>query len=144
MIPEITCMRAPLCLILATTWTVVYQAPLSMGFSRQEYWSGLHFLLQGIFLTQGSNLHLLHWQEDSLMSYLGSWVWIWPIKFPKKTFFKKWLTLGQEGGTGTGWGLWLFIDQFSCSVMSNCATPWTVANQIPLSMEFSRQEYWNG
>ena len=34
------------------------QAPLSMGFSRQEYWSGLHFLLQGIFPTQGSNLCL--------------------------------------------------------------------------------------
>ena len=27
---------------------------------------GCHFLLQGIFLTQGLNLHLLHWQEDSL------------------------------------------------------------------------------
>ena len=25
----------------ATPWTVVHQAPLSMGFSRQEYWSGL-------------------------------------------------------------------------------------------------------
>ena len=27
--------------LLATLWTVVHQAPLSMGFSRQEYWSGL-------------------------------------------------------------------------------------------------------
>ena len=27
----------------ATPWTVAYQAPLSMGFSRQEYWSGLPF-----------------------------------------------------------------------------------------------------
>ena len=38
--------------------------PLSMGFSRQEYWSGLLFLLQGIFLTRSSNphpLYLLHW-----------------------------------------------------------------------------------
>ena len=36
---------------------------------------GCHFLLQGIFLTQGSNLHLLHWQVDSLLlSHLGSWV----------------------------------------------------------------------
>ena len=26
---------------LATSWTAAYQAPLSMGFSRQEYWSGL-------------------------------------------------------------------------------------------------------
>ena len=31
------------------------------GFSRQEYWSGC--LLQGIFLTQGSNLHLLHCRQ---------------------------------------------------------------------------------
>ena len=29
------------CLTLATLWTVAYQAPLPMGFSRQEYWSGL-------------------------------------------------------------------------------------------------------
>ena len=27
----------------ATTWTVAYQAPQSMGFSRQQYWSGLPF-----------------------------------------------------------------------------------------------------
>ena len=37
---------------------------------------GCHFLLQGIFLTQGSNprlLHVLHWQEDSLpLCHLGS------------------------------------------------------------------------
>ena len=29
--------------LFATTWTVAYQAPLSMGFSRQEYWSGVPF-----------------------------------------------------------------------------------------------------
>ena len=28
-------------LLLATPWTAAYQAPLSMGFSRQEYWSGV-------------------------------------------------------------------------------------------------------
>ena len=27
--------------LFATPWTAAYQAPLSMGFSRQEYWSGL-------------------------------------------------------------------------------------------------------
>ena len=32
----------------------------------------------------------------------------------------------------------------SCSVVSNSATPWTVAPQAPLSMGFSRQEYWSG
>ena len=106
--------------LLVTPWTSAYQAPPSMGFSRQEYWSavgivynqqlfshlhipvcicvlshvwlcepmdcshqaplsiecprqntgvGSHFLLQGIFPTQGSHpslLRLLHWQADSL------------------------------------------------------------------------------
>ena len=34
---------------------------------------GCHVLLQGIFLTQGSNLSLLHWQVDSLpLSHQGS------------------------------------------------------------------------
>ena len=42
--------------LLETPWTVALQASLSMGFPRQECWSGLHFLLQGIFLTQGWNL----------------------------------------------------------------------------------------
>ena len=37
-----------------------------MGFARQYYWVGCHFPLQGIFLTQGSNPHLLYWQVDSL------------------------------------------------------------------------------
>ena len=46
--------------LFAALCTVDHQAPLSMGFSRQEYWSGYcHFLLQGIFLTQGSNLCLI-------------------------------------------------------------------------------------
>ena len=31
-----------------------------------------------------------------------------------------------------------------CSVASDSATPWTIARQAPLSMKFSRQEYWNG
>ena len=29
------------CLTLCNPWTIAHQAPLSMGFSRQEYWSGL-------------------------------------------------------------------------------------------------------
>ena len=55
--------------LFATPWTVVRQAPLSMGFSRQEYWSDSRALLWGIFLTQGSNLCLLclrHWWTGSL------------------------------------------------------------------------------
>ena len=51
-------------------WTVALKAPLCVGFSRQEHWSGCHFLLQGIFLTQGLSpclLCLLHWPADFLL-----------------------------------------------------------------------------
>ena len=51
------------CPTLCDPCMVAYQAPLSMGFSRQEYWSGLLFLLQGIFLTQGSNPGLPHCRQ---------------------------------------------------------------------------------
>ena len=37
-VKSLSCVR-----LFATPWTVTYQAPLSMGFSRQEYWSGLPF-----------------------------------------------------------------------------------------------------
>ena len=46
-------------LTLATLWTVAGQAPLSMGFPRQEHWGGLPLPPLGIFPTQGLNLHLL-------------------------------------------------------------------------------------
>ena len=42
----------------ATPWTVALQAPLSMGFSRQEYWGGLPCPSMGNLPTQESNPHL--------------------------------------------------------------------------------------
>ena len=48
-----------------TPWTVACQVPLSRGFFRQEYWSGLPGPPPVIFPTQGLNPHLLgllHWQ----------------------------------------------------------------------------------
>ena len=45
--------------LYVTRRTVTQQAPLPLGFCRQEYWVGCHALLQGIFPTQGSNPHLL-------------------------------------------------------------------------------------
>ena len=35
-------------------------------------------------------------------------------------------------------------ESVSLSVVSDSETPWTVAHQAPLSMEFSRQKYWSG
>ena len=69
------CLHAQSCPTLATPWTGDWQAPLSMGFPRQEYWSGFPFPSPVDLLIQGSNLHLLHllhWQADSLpLSHLG-------------------------------------------------------------------------
>ena len=45
--------------LFVTPWAEVPQAPLSMGFSRQEYWSGLVFPPPGDFPNPGSNLSLL-------------------------------------------------------------------------------------
>ena len=62
--------------LFVTPWTVAHQAPLSMGFSKQDTGGGCHGLLQGIFPTQGPNLGLLHLlpcQAESLpLCHLGS------------------------------------------------------------------------
>ena len=54
----------------ATPWSVACQAPLSMEFSQQQYWSRLPFLFPGEVPNQGIEppliMHLLHWQRDSL------------------------------------------------------------------------------
>ena len=55
-------------------WTVAHQAPSTRGiFQAKNTRVGCHFLLQRIFPTQGSNLHLLRWQAGSLpLSHQGS------------------------------------------------------------------------
>ena len=62
--------------LFATLWTVSCQASLSVGFSRPEYWSGCHALLQGIFPDPGIELEspvAPALQADSLpLSHRGS------------------------------------------------------------------------
>ena len=41
------------CPLFVTPWTVAYQAPPSVGFSRQEYWSGLPFPSLGDLVNPG-------------------------------------------------------------------------------------------
>ena len=108
------CSIAQLCLTLWTPWIVAHQAPLSMGFSTQEYCGvGSHFLFQTIFLTQGSNprlLHLLPWQADSLSLYhLGNLVHIY---------------------------VYQSVQLLSCVQLF--ATPWTAAHQASLSITNSQ------
>ena len=57
-----------LCLTLAAPWTVACQPPLSMGFYRQEYWSGLTFPSPGNLPDPGIKPGSPALQADSLSS----------------------------------------------------------------------------
>ena len=50
-----------------TPWSVAYQAPLSIGFSRQEYWSGLPFSSSGDLPDSGIEPTSPALQADSLL-----------------------------------------------------------------------------
>ena len=90
------------CPTLATPWTVAHQVPLSMGFSRQEYWSGLPFPTPGdlpepthwthisyiagrLFMTQPSgkshcsSISLVKSALNTLISvwFVDLWHWWW-------------------------------------------------------------------
>ena len=102
--------------LFVTPWTVAHQAPLSMGFSRQEYWSGLPFLSPGDLPNPGIKPRSPALQVYTLTSEP-------PGKLFKHVQFSSVQSLSH---------VWLF------------ANPWTVAHQVPLSMGFSKQEYWSG
>ena len=52
--------------LFATPWTVAYHAPPSVGFSRQEYWSGLPLPSSGDLPNPGTELGSLALQADAL------------------------------------------------------------------------------
>ena len=54
--------------LFATLWTVAHQAPLSMGFFRQEYWSGLSFPSPGDLPNPGIEPRSPALQADALIS----------------------------------------------------------------------------
>ena len=68
------------CLILATPWIVAHQAPLSMGFPWQEYWSGLPFPSPRGLPDPGIEPRSLHCRQIPYrLSYEGN-----PEIFPKQ------------------------------------------------------------
>ena len=71
--------------LLVTPQIIAHQAPLSMGFSQQEYWNGLPFPLLGDILKPGIELDSPALQADSLLlSHWGS-----PNKYiPINNYFK--------------------------------------------------------
>ena len=70
--------------VTPTPWTVAHQAPLFMGFSRQEYWSGVPLPSLGKFPIQGLNLRLPHCRQTlNHLSHTGNlddmderWTWM--------------------------------------------------------------------
>ena len=63
MLSRVSCIR-----LFAILWIVARQAPLSIGFSRQEYWSGLPCPSPGDITDPGTCLlHFLHWQAGCLL-----------------------------------------------------------------------------
>ena len=84
--------------LFATLWTVAHKAPLTMGFPRQECWSGLPLPPLGIFPTQGLNLHLLHCRW-----ILYHWA-TWEALCLGRTFTKEPVTVCSKHTAGVlGW-----------------------------------------
>ena len=90
--------------LFAMLWTVVHQAALSMASPGKNTVVCCHFLLQGIFLTQGSNLCLLcllHWQVGSLPLEPPGDTWVKRVRLLLKAYrFKYGLNnFGCKGDT---------------------------------------------
>ena len=92
---------------------------------------GCHFLLQGIFPTQGSNPGLSHCRQTLYrLNHQGS---------PIQTIIGSWHSRKTEPCPNHH--MW---SESELNRVRLFVTPWTVAHQSPLSMGFSRQEYWSG
>ena len=61
------CVHSQLCVTLCDPWMVALQAPLSMGFSRHEHWSGLPFPSPGVLPDPGIKPRSSALQADSLL-----------------------------------------------------------------------------
>ena len=93
------CLVAKSCPTLRDPWTVTLGAPPSMGFSRQEYWSGLPFPSPGELPTQELNQSLFHRQADSLpLGHQKRCIHSMHISFlPLEGVWKKWSACCWKG-----------------------------------------------
>ena len=151
-----------------------------MGFSKQEYWSGLPCPPPGDLPNPGIKPRSPELQADSLPSeqkcglpqfcsfvvlakYIFNQIHQRFTKYHKipckeilcflkhkHTQTQIWLKSEnkmKQGKVKPSMGLFYYVGMCMLSHFSRVwlfVTPWTVAHQAPLSMEFSRQEYWNG
>ena len=102
-VKSLSCVR-----LFATSWTVAYQAPPSMGFSGKRTGVGLPFPSPGDLPDTRIKPRSPAFQADALTS--------------------------EPPGNS--------VQSLSCVQLF--ATPWTIAFQASLSMDFSKQVHWNG
>ena len=76
--------------LFGTLWTVACQAPLSMGFSRQEYWSGCHFFLRAVGIFKLKSWRELFYPSPFFLPYLNC------PSLPPKTMSKQLGYLGRR------------------------------------------------
>ena len=126
--------------IFVTLWTVAHQAPLSMGFSRQEYQRGCHALLQGIFLTQGSNL-----MSPALAGGFFTTSATWEALLYRSViqYSDSWIICQKSCSALASTSIFsdplsLFSSVQSLSHIQLFVTPWTTARQASLSITNSR------
>ena len=149
--------------LFATPWTVAYEAPPSMEFSRQEYWSGLSFPSPGDLphprIEPGSpSLQadaLTIWATREAPSIYCCCCWVTsvcptlcdpidgsppgsPVPGILQARTLEWIAISFSSA-------WKWkVKVKSLSRVRLFATPRTAAHQAPPSMGFSRQEYWGG
>src|SRR5574340_913646 len=112
-----------------------HQAPPSLGFSRQEHRSGTPFPSP------------MHESEKWKGSHSGVSDPQSPLRWQPTRLPHPWDSLGKNTGVGRHFLLQCMKVKSESEVAQSCrllATPWTSAYQAPLSMGFSRQEYWSG
>ena len=134
--------------LFATLWTVACQAPLSVGFSRQEHWSGLPCPPPGDLPMPGMEPASLVSPAWAGGSFTTSTTWdacasgvFFVILIQGTVPFNRW-TVPITGFLPFSS---IPVNQWSCSVCVRLfATPWAVAYQAPAFMELSRQEYRRG
>ena len=121
--------------LLATPWTAAYQAALSVGFSRQEHWSGVPLPSPMLYAAAAAkSLQLCPTLCDPIDgSPPGS-----PIPGILQARTLEWVAISFSNA----WKWRVKVKSFSRVRL--LATPWTAAHQAPPSMGFSRQEYWSG
>ena len=117
--------------LFATPWTAAYQAPVSMGFSRQEYWSGVP-LPSPVYMSAAAAAKSLQ-SCPTLCDPIDGSAPGSPVPGILQARTLEWVAISFQ-----------CMKVKSLSRVRLLATPWTVAHQAPPSMGFSRQEYWSG